>query len=313
MGTEYDVRTVVSAMPRDVKDGFRYDAVPWQRFPHAYGPGEEIPALLEVLADDDAEAAARASSQLWNCVHHQGGGSETGALAVPFLLRIAASTRHPGLRADTLTLAAEIGHGQHLGDATRESLLHVAEDPLIIGAVDCPVDWTVQAARDAISADLHLPLPLLADPDPEVRSAAAFTLAVTTGETPQVTAALHDRRAAEDDPAVQVGLILAIAQLSREHHDEHGAGWARDLWSDPGRPQHIRIGAGIAWLCLVDDPAPDNLRAILTHPDTARLGDLFQQVPWVPTGRPDQRTAPLRPRHARAAHRMGPGAMDMSP
>ncbi|MGW8685423.1 hypothetical protein ACWGNN_31155 [Streptomyces sp. NPDC055817] len=49
---------------------------------------------------------------------------------------------------------------------------------------------------------------------------------------------------------------MAIAQLAREHQDEHAPAWARDLWSDPGRSPEIRIGAGLAWLCLVGDPSP---------------------------------------------------------
>lgn len=43
VGTDCDVRTAVGAISREVKDGFRYDEVPWQRFRHFYGPGEEIP------------------------------------------------------------------------------------------------------------------------------------------------------------------------------------------------------------------------------------------------------------------------------
>ncbi|MER5602413.1 hypothetical protein [Streptomyces sp. NPDC002265] len=54
------MRTVVGAIPREVKDGFRYDEIPWQRFPHFYGPGEEIPVRLATLASEDAEAADRA-------------------------------------------------------------------------------------------------------------------------------------------------------------------------------------------------------------------------------------------------------------
>ncbi|MEW1914646.1 hypothetical protein AB0442_40795 [Kitasatospora sp. NPDC085895] len=233
-----------------------------------------------MLAADDLETADRALSKLWTTVHHQGSTIEVAALAVPFLLRIAA-TGHPGLRADTLILVATSARCQHLGDGTREGLLRVAEDPLMVGSLDCPVDWTIQAARDAVASDLHLPLLLLTDPDPRVRSAAAFVLALATGEVTRVASALHERLAAEDDPAVQVTLILAIAQLAREHRDAHASGWTRNLWSDPGRPAHVRIGAGLAWLCLVDDPAPSDLHSFLTDPDAQRHSSLFEQVPWI--------------------------------
>jgi hypothetical protein len=220
--------------------------------------------------------------ELWEDLHHQGNAAAVGALAVPFLLRITA-TGSPGLRAKTLHLVAEIGRCQHFGDGTREGLLQVAEDPLLMdGPTECPADWTIQAARDAITGDLHFLFPFLPDPDPEVRSATAFVLAVATSEIPRISSALHRRLAVEDDPAVRVSLILAIAQLAREHQDEHAPAWSRDLWSDPGRPAEIRIGAGLAWLCLVGDPVPDELRALLTDPSTDQHSDLLQQVPWLP-------------------------------
>ncbi|MFB7493149.1 hypothetical protein ACFC09_00325 [Streptomyces sp. NPDC056161] len=275
------MRTVVSAIPRGVKDGFEYGEIPWQRFPHFYGSGEEIPGLLATLASKDAEAAGRALWQLWTDLHHQGSTIAVGALTVPFLLRIAA-TGSPGLRAETLCLVASIGRCQHHGDGSRECLLAVSEDPLLMeGTTECPVDWTIQAARDAITSDLHLLFPLLLDPDPAVRSATAFVMAEATGDIPHVSSALHRGLATEDDPVVQVSLILAIAQVAREHHDEHAHAWARHLWSDPGRPPQIRIGAALAWLCLADDPVPDELRTLLTDPSTSQHNDLLQRVPWL--------------------------------
>ncbi|MEV6586839.1 hypothetical protein [Streptomyces acidicola] len=285
------MRTVVGAISQEVKDGFRYDEIPWQRFPHFYGPGEEIPGLLATLASKDAEATGDADRALWQLqtnLHHQGSTIAVGALAVPFLLRIA-TAGCPRLRAETLRLVAEIGRCQHLGDGSREGLLAVAEDPLMMeGTTECPLDWTIQAARHAITGDLHLLFPLRSDPDPAVRSATAFVLAAATSEIPRVSSGLQHRLVVEDDPVVRVSLILAIAQLAREHQDEHAPAWARDLWSDPGRPPEIRIGAGLAWLCLVTDPAPDELRTLLTDPSTDQYGDLLQRVPWLapvaPTG-----------------------------
>lgn len=281
-GTDGDMRTVMGAIPREIKDGFRYDEIPWKRFPHFYGPGEEIPVLLATLASEDAEAASRALLQLWEDLHHKGGTIAVSALAVPFLLRIAA-TRPRGLRAETLRLVAEIGRCQHLGDGTREGLLQVAEDPLEMeGITNCPSDWTIQAAREAITSDLQLLFPFLADTDPDVRSATAFVLATAISDIPRVSSVLHDRLAVENDPVVQVSLVLAVAQLAREHQDVQARVWARDLWSDPSRSPEVRIGAGLAWLCLVDTPVPDELRALLTDLSTDQRSDLLQRVPWLP-------------------------------
>ncbi|MFJ9691883.1 hypothetical protein [Kitasatospora sp. NPDC101183] len=286
------MRAVARAIPREVKDGFRYDEIPWRRFWHFYGPGEEVPGLLDMLASTDAGAADRVLWRIREALHHQGGTIEAGALAVPFLFRIARA-RPSGLRAEILRLVGEIGRCQHLGDGSRAGFLQVSEDSMTMGAAECPVDWAIQAAREAVTDDLHLLLPQLSDLDPEVRSAAAFVLAEVTGEVPRVSTALHGRLAVEEDPAVRVTLVLAIAQLAqlarehrehrrhREHRDEGAPAWARGLWSDPGRRPEDRIGAGLAWLCLVDDPAPDELRAFLTDPGTVRFGDALQGVPWI--------------------------------
>ncbi|MFI9788710.1 hypothetical protein ACIHEI_35150 [Kitasatospora sp. NPDC051984] len=289
VGTDCDVRMVVGAIPQEVKNGFRYDEIPWRRFPHFYGPGEEIPGLLVVLASGPAEAASKALWELGVNLHHQGSTIAAGALAVPFLIRAAAAGR-PELRARTLRLVAEIGRCQHLGDGSREGLLQVAEEPLMVeGSTMCPVDWTIQAARAAVTSDLHLLLPLSADSDSEVRSATAFVLAAATDEIPRVSSALHRQLAVESDPVVRVSLVLAIAQLAREQHDEHAPAWARELWSDPTQPPEVRLGAGLAWLCLVTEPAPNELRALLTDLSTDQYGDLLQPVPWLasadPTGR----------------------------
>lgn len=161
-----------------------------------------LSGLLATLASGDAEAADGDLRQLWTSLHHQGGTIAVGALAVPFLLRIAATAR-PELRAQTLRLVAEIGRCQHMGDGSREGLLQVAEEPLMIeGSTMCPADWTIQAARQAVTYDLHLLLPLLSDPDPE----AELERAPRPGDC-VIAVNNKDIRARERDPA----------DLSRSH------------------------------------------------------------------------------------------------
>ncbi|WAZ27365.1 hypothetical protein STRCI_008571 [Streptomyces cinnabarinus] len=97
-------------------------------------------ALLATLVSGGAEATDKALWQLWTSLHHQGGTTAAGALAVPLLLRIAVAGR-PELRADSLRLIDEIGRCQYMGDGSREGLLQVAEEPLMVeGSTMCPVD-----------------------------------------------------------------------------------------------------------------------------------------------------------------------------
>ncbi|MFD5559142.1 hypothetical protein [Kitasatospora griseola] len=163
-----DVRAAAGAIPREVTDGFRHDDVPWQGFGHSWGPGEDVPGLLATPGPGSAEPADGALRQLRTNPHHRGGTIAVGALAVPFLLRIATVGR-PELRARTLRAVAEVGRCRHTGGGSREGLLRVAEElPVVEGGTMCPVDRTVQAARRAVTDDPHLLLPLLADPDSEV-------------------------------------------------------------------------------------------------------------------------------------------------
>ncbi|WP_436771313.1 hypothetical protein [Yinghuangia sp. YIM S09857] len=115
VGSTYDVRTVMGAMSRRTKDEFRYDVIPWRRFPHHGGPGEEIPVLLAALACAGAESADAAVSRLWSALRLEGRSADVAAWAVPFLIRIAAAgpPAASGTRARTLRLAAEIGRSLH--------------------------------------------------------------------------------------------------------------------------------------------------------------------------------------------------------
>ncbi|MFF7441726.1 hypothetical protein [Streptomyces sp. NPDC008122] len=154
-------------------------------------------------------------------------------------------------------MVAEIGRCQHFGDGTREGLLQVAEDPLEAeGTTMCPTNWTIQAARDAITDDLHLLFPLLLDPDPDVRSATAFVLAAVTSEIQRVSSSLHRRLAVEDDPVARVSLILAIDQLAREHQDEklrRGPGSCGRIPADRPRSASAPASPGCAWSAI---PSP---------------------------------------------------------
>ncbi|WP_331772956.1 hypothetical protein OG948_56930 (plasmid) [Embleya sp. NBC_00888] len=122
---------------------------------------------------------------------------------------------------------------------------------------------------------------LLDDADPEVRCLAAYVLAAASGEIGGVLAALHGRLRVEEVARVRACLVLAIAQLAREHPDEGAVAWIRACWADPGRPAEVRVSAALAWLCLVDDPIPDELREVLDATVTDELARVMAPVPWM--------------------------------
>ncbi|GGZ05690.1 hypothetical protein [Streptomyces avidinii] len=75
---------------------------------------------------------------------------------------------------------------------------------------------------------------------------------------------------------------LAVAELAREHADPGAAAWARSLWREPAQPADVRVAAALAWLCLVDDPVPDDLRTVLDALATAAdPAGALGGVPWI--------------------------------
>ncbi|WP_249125998.1 hypothetical protein [Streptomyces sp. A2-16] len=279
-GTALDVRAVIARMPQEVKDGFRLDEVPWGRFRHAYSSGGDVPELLARLRATNAEVARNAMRRLWSSIVHQGTVGSVTPLTVPFLLRIVAdpSAHH---RADTLDLATAAARQQHWGQGTRDTFLKVATQDWLYDCGGYAMNWSIEASRIAITADADLLLPLLHDPDPEMRTSACYALATASSETGRIADALRTRLAVEQSTRVRASLVLAVAELAREHADPRAAVWARALWPDPAQPADVRVSAALAWLCLVDDPVPDELRTTLDTLVTDDLARMLDNVPWL--------------------------------
>ncbi|WP_405828221.1 hypothetical protein [Streptomyces sp. NBC_01176] len=279
-GTPLDVRTVVAGMSQDVKDKFRFEEVPWSRFGHAYGSGHDVPGLLTELRSPDAESVGQALSRLWGSVVHQGTVGSVAPLTVPFLLRVAAdATAHH--RAGVLGLAAAAARRAHWGFGTRDTFLNVSTQELLCDCGGYAMNWSIEASRDAVAADADLLLHLLHDSDTEVRASACYTLATASGEADRITRALRARLTTEQIPVVRASLVLAVAELGREHADPRTASWTHSLWSDHTQPAEVRIAAALSWLCLVDDSVPDDLRTALGALATADLTDILDSVPWI--------------------------------
>ncbi|WP_439673371.1 hypothetical protein [Embleya sp. MST-111070] len=212
----------------------------------------------------------------------QGCRLAAGALVVPFLLRIAADpSTHERLA--VLQLCARMARRDFWDDGTRAGLLRVAyaDDDVRFSTDGSVQNWSIRAARDAVATDADVVIGLLDDPDPLVREMAAYVLAAASGRASEISTALHARLDVEVDARVRAGLVLAIAQLAHEHDPDDAAAWARALWSDPTGPAEVRVSAALAWLCLVDDPVPDTLRAVIEETVTPELHRLLSPTLWM--------------------------------
>lgn len=258
------------------------DEVDWGRFHHAYGTADDVPDLLRALSARDQQRASASLSTLWNLVRHQGGSSAPAALAVPFLLR-AAAERAVHNRAQLLLLAAEAGHRNHFGRDRREDLLQVGYLPeeAAFDSSGYPAQWTLQAARDALTAGAPLLIELLDDPDPAVRAYAAYALATAASPPSRVRHELRAKLAVEREPSVRISLVLAVTQLAVEHADDPGiAAWTQQLWTGQGNPADVRLAGALAWLCATQARPPAALLDLLTALAGAPAAQWLQDVPW---------------------------------
>lgn len=198
----------MARMPVDVKDGFRYERMPWDRFCHPFGRGEDIPGILEQLRfADDEEATKRALGELWDMRHrHQ--TSASAPLAVPFLLRIAAD-RSTYWRAGCRWLptwrevTTRITWWRY---ARTSSRVAYRDDDLRYDTNNYPQNWSIRAARDAVAADARILLDLLDDPEPDVCGGTCHVLSAASGKPREISIALHERLGVEDDPGVRARL-----------------------------------------------------------------------------------------------------------
>ncbi|MCQ9182990.1 hypothetical protein KMT30_28890 [Streptomyces sp. IBSBF 2953] len=288
-GGPFDVRAAVADIRPETKDGFLLGQVPWERFPQ----GEHVREAVHLLHTGDSRRSG-AGVVSGMCANDM---RAAAVLAVPFLIRIAADIRHP-CRADALAVAACPARALHFGVASREELLlhraafqdgdlydghdgHDDYDDYGVEVTGYPAGWSVAAARAAITADTALLHPLLGDPDPSIRIDAAYTLATAADPDRAVRASFRARLAAEQDPKVSAALVLATAEVTRTHPHAPTTTWMRDQWRDETRAPEVRLAAAIGWLCLTDEPAPDDLRTALDDLATDERGHTMDDLRWM--------------------------------
>ncbi|AZM50716.1 hypothetical protein DMB38_11885 [Streptomyces sp. WAC 06738] len=197
--------------------------VDWAGLRHNYGTAGDVPGLLRRCAGVDRADAEAAAYDLENVLFHQGGWICPAApAALPFLLRLAAAP-HVRCRTAVLDLVAMLA-----AEAAR-----VEERFLAPG---WPAAW-----------DRALPgvLGLLADPEPEIRRAAAGIAGACAGPGAVLLPALLDRWRAEPDLVSRLDLVLALGEArtrapAGDRYDEAGA-LLHDLLDSP-EPQ-VRLAA----------------------------------------------------------------------
>ncbi|MFJ6669935.1 hypothetical protein ACIQMJ_02370 [Actinosynnema sp. NPDC091369] len=188
------------------------DDLDWASFDHAHGSAEDVPRALRDAVGADETLAGQAFEHLFGSIYHQGTLYSATPRAVPFVARLAADPATP----------------------RRWGLVHLLG--AIADTADAPPD-VLADVRSALDRETARLLPLLDDPDVEVRHVATHLL----GNLPAadgVVPALRARRGRERSPRVVAGLLAAAGRLAPEECAE----WLADEVA-PGRPAAVRAGA----------------------------------------------------------------------
>lgn len=163
------------------------DAISWDGLDGAYGPAGDAAEILRGLASPDEGVAADALDGFFSSIWHQGTVYPVTAVAVPFIVDLAA------------------GRAVHHRDALCFALGGFG-DPNMSGGSALP------AVQEALKAHSDSLLPLLEDPDRTVREAATYAVA-HSGAGKMAASALAARRDVEDDPQVQAGVVLGLCAV----------------------------------------------------------------------------------------------------
>ncbi|GGW15440.1 hypothetical protein GCM10010264_63440 [Streptomyces globisporus] len=279
-GGPFDIRAVVAAIRPGTFDGAVLDTLPWGNFPH----GENAREAVRLLRTGDEPARNAMGVLIGMCADNS---RAAAALAVPFLIRIAADPHHRH-RADALGGLAAPARARHFGVASRDELLlhrsgpqHDGYDDYGVEVTGYPAGWSVAAARAAITNGAPVLLPLLAASDPAIRIDASYALATATDPGHTVRSAFATRCAKEQDPMVRAALVLATAEITRAHPHQPATGWIRELWQDRAQAPEVRLAAAIGWLCLTDEPAPGAMHTTVEALATEERARAMDALPWM--------------------------------
>lgn len=181
------------------------DEVDWASMEHAYGPADDVPALLAGLASADAAERERALDGMYGAVHHQGDVYACTLACIPFLFELVAD---PAVaeRGAIVELLTSIG-GIELAEDD--------EDELDEDEIEGAANYAMAAA--AVCAGAEVFVGLLADDDRGVRLAAPLALATLHTEPARVLALLRGRLPVEPDEEVRLALVEAAGRLALRH------------------------------------------------------------------------------------------------
>ncbi|WP_335935651.1 PBS lyase [Streptomyces sp. PTD5-9] len=229
------------------------DEVDWASMEHAYGPADDVPAMLRGLASDDPVVREAALDGMYGAVHHQGEVYACTLACIPFLFELVVD---PGVqdRGSIVELLTSIG-GIDLDEDDEDE---IAEEE-IEGAANYAM------AATAVTAGAGVFCELMADEDPGVRLAVPPALAGLHSRPLRVLALLRERLPVEPSEEVRLALVEAAGRVALRHRSLAGqaSGWLTRLTGE-GFPPGLRLAALAQLARCAPDALPGDVVRVVT-------------------------------------------------
>lgn len=194
------------------------DAIDWTHSQTAYGPATDIPHMLRALDAPNADVRAEAFHQAYGNIFHQGTRYPATALALPFVIELAAQPTPKDLP-ELLSLISHLVAGYFGPTHGPRNATGAIWGAQIQPMTDYGETGELLAVIEA-AAEPAVPLcaKLIAHPSPEVRQAAARVLAGLRqfADRYEVVARIEDRFAHDDDASVRAMLAFALTHLTAD-------------------------------------------------------------------------------------------------
>jgi hypothetical protein len=244
----------------------KLDSVNWQRLRHAYGPAEDVPALIRSLDAPAAKTRAAATEKLAGALAHQGTLYSASPRAVPFIVELVNHGKHAN-RAQLLRLLVDLTFGSTYGGLSSHDVeaRFEADDG----------KWA-KASYEGMRKSLGELAGFLSDKDWEVRAALAYVLGWFPDDARMVAGALRDRLAQENDARVRASILFALGRADAalgERTDD--ARFTKAV--EAGEPLE-RVAAAAALFYRFGDDIPRSAIDVLV--DAARSAPSVPDFPW---------------------------------
>jgi tetratricopeptide (TPR) repeat protein len=192
------------------------DAIDWTRSKTAYGPATDVPQMLRALDAANADVRAEAFHDAYGNIFHQGTRYPATALAVPFVIELAAQPTPKDLP-ELLSLISHLVAGYfgptHGPRNATGALWGEQVQPMTDYGETRELLFAIETAAEPA---VPLCVKLIAHPSADVRQAAARVLAGLhqfAGRY-EVVPRIEDRFAHEDDASARAMLAFALTHLA---------------------------------------------------------------------------------------------------